>query len=70
MDAGGVIRIIVDFADSENSTIISPPGQSGVYKSKHYDDLAQLWADGGQIPLHFFTSEDLPNMLVLEPKKQ
>jgi len=70
MDGGGVIRIIVDFADSENSTIISPPGQSGVYKSKHYDDLAQLWADGGQIPLHFFTSEDLPNMLVLEPKKQ
>ncbi|HOG08050.1 MAG: penicillin acylase family protein [Syntrophales bacterium] len=68
MDAGGVIRIIVDFARPENSTIISPPGQSGVYKSRHYDDLAQLWADGGQIPLHFFTARDLPNVLRLQPK--
>jgi len=70
MDSGGVIRIMVDFANPENSTIISPPGQSGAYKSKHYDDLAKLWADGGQIPLHFFTSNDLPNLLVLEPIKQ
>jgi penicillin amidase len=70
MDSGGVIRIIVDFANPENSTIISPPGQSGVYKSRHYDDLAQLWADGDQIPLHFFTAKELTNLLVLEPGKQ
>ena len=68
MDAGGVIRMMVDFADPENSTIISPPGQSGIYKSPHYDDLARLWAQGGQVPLRFFSAKDLPRVLVLTPK--
>jgi len=67
MDSGGVIRIVVDFADPENSTIISPPGQSGHYKSRHYDDLAQLWAGGGQIPLRFMSGKDLARVLMLEP---
>jgi penicillin G amidase len=67
MDSGGVIRIIVDFADAHNSTIISPPGQSGHYKSPHYDDLAQLWADGGQIPLRFITGKEIDRVLMLEP---
>ena len=68
MDAGGVIRMLIDFAKPENSTIISPPGQSGIYKSPHYDDLAQLWAQGGQVPLHFFSAKDLSRVLVLTPK--
>jgi penicillin amidase len=68
MDAGGVIRMMVDFARPESATIISPPGQSGVYKSPHYDDLAQLWADGGQVPVRFFTAKEISRVLVLEPK--
>lgn len=68
MDSGGVIRMMVDFANPEKATIISPPGQSGVYKSPHYDDLAQLWADGGQVPIHFFTAKDITQVIILEPK--
>lgn len=68
MDSGGVIRIMVDFADPESATIISPPGQSGHYKSPHYNDLAQLWADGGQVPLRFNSGEKISRLLLLEPR--
>ncbi len=66
MESGGVIRLVVDFSDIENSTIICPPGQSGHYKSPHYDDLAEMWAEGGQIPMHFTSAQELPRLLVLE----
>jgi penicillin amidase len=68
MDSGGVIRMMVDFAQPEKATIISPPGQSGAYKSPHYDDLARLWADGKQVPMRFFTAKDIARMMTLEPK--
>jgi penicillin amidase len=58
---------VVDFADPENSTIISPPGQSGHYKSPHYADQAQPWARGRQIPMHFLTAEKLDKTLTLKP---
>jgi len=67
MDSGGVIRITVDFADPENSSIISPPGQSGHFKSRHYNDLAELWADGGQVPLRFLSGKDISQVMVLKP---
>ncbi len=67
MKSGGVIRMIVDFSNIENSTLVSPPGQSGLLKSPHYDDQAELWADGGQIPMHFDTGKDLKNVLTLTP---
>jgi penicillin amidase len=66
-ESGGVIRMVVDFADPENSTIISPPGQSGHYKSAHYADQAQPWARGRQIPMHFLTAEELDKTLTLNP---
>lgn len=68
MDSGGVIRMMVDFAQPEKATIISPPGQSGAYKSPHYDDLAQIWADGKQVPMRFFTAKDIARVMTLEPK--
>ncbi len=68
MISGGVIRIIVDFSDIEKSTIVSPPGQSGHYKSPHYDDMAELWANGSQIPMHFLSGKELPNLLILKKK--
>lgn len=70
MDSGGVIRILVDFDAPDKSSIISPPGQSGHFKSPHYNDLARLWADGGQVPLRFFSGKDIDRVLVLEPKKE
>jgi penicillin amidase len=67
MDSGGVIRMVVDFADIKNSTIISPPGQSGHYKSPHYSDTAEIWADGRQVPMNFDSYENLPKKLLLKP---
>ncbi len=67
MSGGGVIRMMVDFANPENSTIISPPGQSGHYMSPYYDDLAQTWADGDQVPMHFYSGKDLSEKLMLIP---
>jgi len=66
MKSGGVIRMVVDFSNIENSTFISPPGQSGQFKSPHYDDLAQLWADGKQIPMRYLTAKELPDVLMLK----
>ncbi|MCG8620101.1 MAG: penicillin acylase family protein, partial [Desulfobacterales bacterium] len=67
MTSGGVIRMMVDFTDVSRSTIISPPGQSGHFKSPHYDDLVQTWADGDQIPMHFGSGKGLDRTLVLRP---
>jgi len=68
MESGGVIRMVVDFSDVENSTIISPPGQSGHFKNPHYDDLAEMWAQGGQIPMHYLSAKNLTNKLILTNK--
>ncbi|MFP4477241.1 MAG: penicillin acylase family protein [Desulfatibacillaceae bacterium] len=65
--SGGVIRMVVDFANPANSTIISPPGQSGQYKSPHYADQAKPWARGEQVPMHFTDADGLEKVLVLRP---
>jgi len=67
MDSGGVIRLVVDMSDLENSTIMSPPGQSGLFLSPYYNDLAQMWADGRQVATHFLSAGDLPQVLTLQP---
>jgi len=67
MDAGGVIRLVVDMSDLEKSTIMSPPGQSGLYMSPYYNDLAQMWANGQQVPTHFLSAGELPQLLILQP---
>jgi penicillin amidase len=65
--SGGVIRMIVDFSDPEKSTIISPPGQSGHYKSPYYGDQAEPWAQGRQIPMRFHTADNLDQVMTLKP---
>ncbi len=70
MESGGVIRLVVDFSDVENSTIICPPGQSGHYRSPHYDDLAEMWAEGRQIPMHFASADKLARVLTLKGTKK
>ncbi len=40
------MRILIDFADIENSLSINPTGQSGNPFSDHYSDQAQMFAQG------------------------
>ncbi|MFC1821944.1 penicillin acylase family protein [Thermodesulfobacteriota bacterium] len=67
MHAGGVIRMAVDFSDLNNVTLISPPGQSGHFMSANYADVAELWAEGGQIKANFLNAGELLNTLRLKP---
>jgi len=69
MDSGGVIRMVIDMSDMESATLISPPGQSGQYKSPYYSDLAEIWAKGMQIPAHFLSAQELSKLLILEPAR-
>ena len=48
---GASYRIVVDFADFDNSTATSVPGQSGQPGSEFYGNLLPLWADGKYFPL-------------------
>jgi penicillin amidase len=43
---GPQMRIIIDFADVEQSLSINPSGQSGNIMSPHYDDQAEMFAKG------------------------
>ncbi len=43
---GPSMRIIIDFADIENSVSVIPTGQSGMFLSKHYNDQAELYNSG------------------------
>lgn len=46
---GAGYRAVYDFSDLDNSIYIQTTGQSGNPFSKHYDDFADLWADGKYI---------------------
>ena len=48
---GAALRMVVNFADIENSSFIISTGQSGNLLSKHYDDLSTLWATGEYLRL-------------------
>ena len=51
-------RMVVDFANFSNSRVIIAGGQSGHITSKHYDDLLQIYVNGGYIqPLLYTTHE-------------
>jgi len=49
--AGASYRIVVDFADFDNSTATSVPGQSGQPGSEYYGNLLPLWGEGTYFPL-------------------
>lgn len=51
--AGASFRMIVDLADPDRSICINSPGQSGDPRSRHYGDLAPLWAEGRYVPMPF-----------------
>lgn len=47
------LRMIVDFNDLDNSRWIQLTGQSGRPFHHHYIDQAELWRDGGYLPMAF-----------------
>jgi penicillin G amidase len=47
---GPALRRIVDFGNSGLAYSVNPTGQSGYFMSKHYDDQAKLFAEGGKRP--------------------
>ncbi|MEL6197713.1 MAG: penicillin acylase family protein, partial [Pseudomonadota bacterium] len=51
------LRMALDFADLDRSRIVIATGQSGHPLSRHYDDLAPLWARGDTIPMSMDTAE-------------
>ncbi|MFA5066077.1 MAG: penicillin acylase family protein [Dehalococcoidia bacterium] len=67
MYSGAAIRIVVDMSDLSSMTIMSPPGQSGMYLSPYYSDLAETWSKGGQVPAHYTDAKQLKQVLMLEP---
>jgi penicillin amidase len=51
--SGASFRMIVDVADWDRSVATNAPGQSGAPASRHFADLARLWAAGEYFPLWF-----------------
>ena len=44
-------RFIMDVGNWDASLAVSPPGQSGVLGSWHYDDMVPIWRKGDYIPM-------------------
>jgi penicillin amidase len=63
-------RAIYDLADPERSVFIHPGGQSGNPLSRHYRDLAPLWARGDYVPMVTERSRLAgADRLVLKPRR-
>ena len=69
--AGPSTRRIIDFSDVENSVSILPTGQSGVPSSKHYNDQAEMYAQGKfrKMKMNKKEIEATSTKLVFVPKK-
>ncbi len=50
---GASFRVVMDVGDWDAARVINTPGQSGDPRSRHYDDLAPLWARGEYVPMVF-----------------
>jgi len=68
---GPAMRIIIDFADIENSLSVNPTGQSGFFLSDHYDDQAGLF-NNGKFRKQMMNREEIENSgggtLILMPQ--
>jgi len=58
---GPAMRIIIDFADIENSLSVNPTGQSGVILSDHYDDQAALF-NNGKLRKQMMNRQEIENL--------
>ncbi len=69
--AGPSLRVIFDLSDWDRSVAVNAPGQSGSPTSRHFADLARLWASDTYFPLAFSESAIRANAestLTLVPK--
>jgi penicillin amidase len=48
VNAGPALRRVIDFSDPATGYSVNPTGQSGYFMSKHYDDQAKMFAEGGK----------------------
>ncbi len=48
--SGPALRRIIDFSNPEMGFSVNPTGQSGYFMSKHYQDQATMFAEGGKRP--------------------
>ncbi len=51
--SGASWRMVVDVGNWDAATMTNAPGQSGDPRSEHYDDLLEVWAADGSVPLLF-----------------
>lgn len=66
---GPSIRYVVDLADFDANGFMIATGQSGHFRSPHYDDLQKLWAAGDYIRLPMNASDiDVAGEIVLRPE--
>ncbi|WP_353152758.1 penicillin acylase family protein [Pollutimonas bauzanensis] len=56
LQSGASYRMILDVGNWDASQVTNTPGQSGNVNSKHYKDLAPLWASGQYFPLLYSES--------------
>jgi penicillin amidase len=50
---GASFRVVMDVGNWDAARVINTPGQSGDPRSRHYDDMAPLWARGEYVPMMF-----------------
>lgn len=50
---GASFRVVMDVGNWDAARVINTPGQSGDPRSRHYDDMAPLWARGEYVPMVF-----------------
>jgi len=63
-------RQIIDFSDLSKSVYILPPGQSGQFLSKHFDDMMKMWMEGKYYHMFYDTTtikENQEALLTLVP---
>ena len=59
--SGASWRMVVDVGNWDSAVMTNAPGQSGDPTSKHYDDMLEVWADEGQMPLLYSRKKILAN---------
>jgi penicillin amidase len=69
--AGPSMRMQIDYADTSNVKIINPLGQSGHRLSPHFQDQADMYANGEFRRIDLLNLQAVPQdrVLTLEPKK-
>lgn len=68
--SGASFRMVLDVGNWDASRVINTPGQSGDPESRHYRDLAPLWAAGEYVPLAYSRESVEANasqVITLEP---